>query len=126
MKVYEGRWYQKCNLDCIYGIYGAEAYREFKGALAENFAFIELLNAGFDNLFYWKSANTAEADFVAQHNGRIVPSEVKAGRNRARSLQEYRKKYAPEISVKTSIGNISGKEVKNIPLYMLWRLTDYI
>jgi len=105
---------------------GVETYREFKGALAENFALTELLNADFDQPFYWRSANTAEVDFVAQHNGRIVPIEVKAGRNRARSLAEYRKKYAPDISVKTSIENISGKEVKNVPLYMLWRLKDYI
>jgi predicted AAA+ superfamily ATPase len=105
---------------------GAETYREFKGALAENFALTELLNAGFDQPFYWRSANTAEVDFVAQHNGRIIPIEVKAGRNRARSLAEYRKRYAPEISIKTSLENISGKEVKNVPLYMLWRLKELI
>lgn len=102
-----------------------DAYREFKGALAENYALTEMLNLDFDQLFYWKSANTAEVDFVTQYNGLIVPVDVKAGRNRARSLMEYRKKYAPEISIKTSLENISGKEVKNIPLYMLWRLKEY-
>ena len=105
---------------------GVENYREFKGALAENFALTELLNAGLDQPFYWKSANTAEVDFVVQHNGSAVPVEVKAGRNRARSLAEYRKRYTPGISIKTSIENISGKEVKNIPLYLLWRLKDYL
>jgi predicted AAA+ superfamily ATPase len=105
---------------------GAEAFREFKGVLAENFALTELLNADFDQPFYWRSANTAEVDFVARHEGRIVPIEVKAGRNRARSLAEYRKKFAPEISIKASTENISGKEVKNIPLYMLWRLKKYL
>jgi predicted AAA+ superfamily ATPase len=105
---------------------GADTYREFKGALAENFALTELLNAGFDQPFYWRSANTAEVDFVAQHNGRIVPIEVKAGRNRARSLAEYRKRFAPEISIKTSLENVGGKEIKNVPLYMLWRLKAYL
>ena len=105
---------------------GPETYREFKGALTENLALTELLNAGFDMPFYWKSVNTAEGDFVAQFNGRIVPIEVKAGRNRARSLAEYRKKYSPEISVKTSLENVGGKEVKSIPLYMLWRLKSYL
>ena len=105
---------------------GPETYREFKGALTENFALTEMLNAELDLPFYWKSANTAEVDFVAQYNGRIIPIEVKAGRNRARSLAEYRKKYSPEIAVKTSLENISGKEVKNIPLYMLWRLKSYL
>ena len=105
---------------------GQDSYREFKGALTENFALTEILNAGLEQPFYWRSSNTAEVDFIVQHNARIIPVEVKAGRNRARSLAEYRKKYAPEISVKTSPENISGKEVKNIPLYMLWRLKDYL
>ena len=105
---------------------GPETYREFKGALTENFALTELLNADFDMPFYWKSGNTAEVDFVAQHNGRIIPIEVKAGQNRARSLAEYRKKYSPEIAIKVSLENISGKEIKNIPLYMLWRLKAYL
>lgn len=105
---------------------GPGIYMEFKGALTENFALTELLNAGLDLPFYWKSANTAEVDFVGQHNGRIVPIEVKAGRNRARSLAEYRKKYSPEIAVKASLENVSGKEVKSVPLYMLWRLKSYL
>ncbi len=104
----------------------AGLYREFKGALTENFALTELLNADFDPPFYWKSNNTAEVDFIIQSSARIVPIEVKAGRNRARSLAEYRKKYAPEISVKTSLENVSGKEIKNIPLYMLWHLKTYL
>lgn len=105
---------------------GPETYREFKGALTENLALTELLNADFDMPFYWKSVNTAEVDFVAQFNGHIVPIEVKAGRNRARSLAEYRKKYSPAISVKTSLENVCGKEVKSVPLYMLWRLKSYL
>lgn len=105
---------------------GPETYREFKGALAENFALTELLNADFEMPFYWKSGNTAEVDFVAQNNGRITPIEVKAGRNRSRSLAEYRKKYSPEISIKTSLENIGGKGVMTIPLYMLWRLKAYL
>lgn len=105
---------------------GPETYREFKGALTENFALTELLNAELDLPFYWRSSNTAEVDFVAQFNGRIVPVEVKAGRNRARSLAEYRKKYAPGISIKTSLEDLGGKEVKSIPLYMLWRLKAYL
>lgn len=107
-------------------LHGHDAYREFKGVLSENFALTELLNAGFEQIFYWKSANIAEIDFVVQFNERIVPIEIKAGSNRARSLAEYRKKYAPEISIKSSLENVSGKEVKNIPLYMFWRLKDYL
>ncbi len=111
--------------DVIYQ--GTDTYREFKGALAENYVLTELLNTCGTVPFYWKSGNTAEVDFVAQFNTRIVPIEVKSGRNnKSRSLAEYRMKYSPEISVKTSLENLSGREIKNIPLYMLWKLKDYI
>lgn len=106
--------------------HGPESYREFRGVLAENFALTELLHAEPEPPFYWRSGNTAEVDFVAQLGGRIVPIEVKAGRNRARSLAEYRKKYSPERAVITSLENVSGKEVKKIPLYLLWRVKDYL
>ena len=99
-----------------------EIYKEFKGALAENFVLTELLNAGGDSPFYWKSNNTAELDFVTQCGARIVPIEVKSGRNnKSRSLAEYRKRYSPELAVTTSLDNFSGEGVRNIPLYMLWK-----
>jgi predicted AAA+ superfamily ATPase len=105
----------------------APVYREFKGAMAENFVLTELLNAGEPHPFYWKSNNMAEVDFIVQFNGRVVPVEVKAGhKNRSRSLTEYRKRYAPEVAVRTSLDNVSGGKVKDIPLYMLWRIKDYL
>ena len=39
---------------------------------------------------------------------------------KARSLAEYRKKYAPPVSVKTSmLDEVSGNEVRLIPLYLI-------
>ena len=51
----------------------------------------------------------------------IVPIEVKSEKNvKARSLAEYRKKYKPAVSVKTSMRiETTGKEVLNIPLYLI-------
>ena len=115
----------RLSADAIYQ--GPETYKEFKGALAENFALTELLNAGGDMPFYWKSRNMAEVDFVTQWNNRIVPIEVKSGTNRtARSLAEYRKRFSPEISVKVSLGNLETGIVMNIPLYLIWKIGDYI
>ena len=50
-----------------------------------------------------------------------MPIEVKSERNvKARSLAEYRKKYAPKYSVKTSMkSETNGEEVLNIPLYLI-------
>jgi hypothetical protein len=99
-------------------------YREFKGALTENYALCELVNLYTDAPFYWKSGNTAEVDFIIQNDMDIVPIEVKSERNeRARSLSEYRKRYKPQVSVVTSMKDAGGN---HIPLYMLWQLKKYI
>ena len=72
--------------------------------------------------------NSYELDFVIQCGKEIVPIEVKSEKNvKARSLAEYRKKYAPSISVKTSMLNeLSGNEVLNIPLYLISALKRLI
>lgn len=101
------------------------AYREFKGSMTENYVLCELLCSGTDAAYYWSSGNTAEVDFVVQSGGHIVPIEVKSEKNvRARSLAEYRKKYEPQLSVKTSMrSEINGDEIRNIPLYLMSRMT---
>ena len=74
-----------------------------------------------EKAYYWVSGNSAEVDFIIQCGNHIVPIEVKAENNvRARSLAEYRKKYAPPVSVKTSmLDDVSGSEVRLIPLYLI-------
>lgn len=104
------------------------SYREFKGSLAENYVLCELVKSVDETLYYWSSGNTAEVDFVLQAGSEIVPIEVKSERNvKARSLAEYRKKYAPRYSVKTSMKNeVNGDEVLNIPLYLISGLERFI
>lgn len=102
-------------------------YKEFKGALTENYVLTELVNRTESLPFFWKSKNKAEIDFLLQDKMDIIPIEVKSERNvRARSLSEYRKLYEPRISVVTSMNPLSGDKVKNIPLYLLWLLDKYI
>ena len=103
-------------------------YTEFKGSMTENYVLCELLKHIDDIAYYWTSGNTAEVDFVVQCGKEIVPIEVKSEKNiKARSLAEYRKKYAPNVSVKTSMLNeLSGNEVLNIPLYLISALKKLI
>jgi predicted AAA+ superfamily ATPase len=102
----------------------SETYKEFKGALTENYVLTELVNIYNSAPFYWKSNNIAEVDFVIQNNMDIVPIEVKSEYNvRSKSLIEYCKKYSPRKAVKTSMRNFYGNEV---PLYMLWKLKTYL
>lgn len=81
-----------------------------------------------NNSYYWSSGNTAEVDFVLQCGAEIVPVEVKSERNvKARSLAEYRKKYAPKYAVKTSMkSDTNGTEILNIPLYMISRMRAFM
>jgi uncharacterized protein len=103
-------------------------YKEFKGALVENYVLNELVDLLDTVPFYWKSNNTAEVDFVAQFGVKVVPIEVKAGTNvKARSLSIYREKYQPELSVKASMVGLHFNDgLLQIPLYMLWRLKALI
>jgi hypothetical protein len=105
----------------------SDTYKEFKGALTENFVLNELLNLNGETPFYWKSDNIAEVDFIVQNEMDIIPIEVKSERNdKAKSLAQYRKKYNPRISVITSMNNVSGNEVKSIPLYLIWKMNKYV
>lgn len=105
----------------------SEIFKEFKGALTENYALNELIYISGDVPYYWKSDNSAEVDFVIQFKTDIIPIEVKSERNvKARSLAEYIKKYNPKVAIKTSMKNISGDEVKNIPLYLIWNIYKLI
>jgi predicted AAA+ superfamily ATPase len=111
-----------------------DIYKEFKGALTENYALTELINLYNEIPFFWRSANTAEVDFIVQHKIDIVPVEVKSERNiKAKSLAEYRKQYEPAKAVKTSLSaamNVAVDEkqgaVLNAPLYMLWKLKSLL
>ena len=96
--------------------------------MTENYVLGELVKNVNDTPYYWVSGNTAEVDFIIQTGANIVPIEVKSEKNvKARSLAEYRKKYQPKYAVKTSMKNdINGKEVLNIPLYLISSLDSFL
>ena len=69
--------------------------------------------------YYTNDRGSCEIDFVIDTGARIVPVEVKAEVNlRAKSLKIYREKYAPEISVRTSMADYKREDwLVNLPLY---------
>jgi len=107
------------------------AYREFKGAMAENFVASELKTMygkrKDKSLYYWTAEGSAKAevDFIVQDDSKyIIPIEVKAGTaKRARSITQYCKRYNPEKSVLTSLDEMT---TRIIPLYAFWRLKDWV
>ena len=107
----------------------APAYKEFKGAMAENFVACELKRMygkiKEKNLYYWASKGSAKAevDFVIQDDY-IIPIEVKAGTAKhARSLTQYCRKFNPEKSVLTSLDEMTSNV---LPLYAFWKFREWI
>lgn len=101
-------------------------YREFKGAMAENYVCCELKRAYENNIYYWtaQGSGRAEVDFIVQDDADIIPIEVKAGTiSHARSLGEYCKKYSPHKSVLTSLDSDKGNV---LPLYAFWNFRAWI
>ena len=92
-----------------------------KGAMTENYVMQELTANGLEP-YYWGSNGKAEVDFVVQIGDKVVPIEVKAADNvKAKSLQEFVKKYSPEYSVRISTKNFGfDNGIKNVPLYAVW------
>ena len=104
----------------------SDNFREFKGAMAENFVCCELKNIYEEELYYWtaEGSGKAEVDFVLQDGSHIIPVEVKADTaSHARSLGQYRKRFNPEKHILTSMD--SGKK-NTLPLYAFWRLKDWL
>jgi predicted AAA+ superfamily ATPase len=101
-------------------------YKEFKGALAENFICCEIKRLYGENIYYWtaEGSGRAEVDFIVQDDADIIPIEVKAGTaSQARSLRQYCEKFSPTISVLTSLDHGKGHI---LPLYAFWKLKEWI
>lgn len=54
--------------------------------------------------YYWKSAGTAEIDFLIESDHEIYPLEVKSGENRKKkSVLVYRQKYDSSFLYRTTM-----------------------
>lgn len=111
------------NLSAKTIIYGDEIFREFRGALIENYVVQELIRQEYGT-FYWSSAGQAEVDFIVQHEDKIYPLEVKAGISlKKKSLLIYAQKYNPSLMIRTSPLNLKlNGRLLNCPLYLLGNL----
>ena len=103
----------------------------YKGSLAENYVLNELLTQG-EQVFFWRSGNTAEIDILLESDGRIVPMEVKSADNtRAKSYQQFCRRYASEVGYKISMKNIGENRIEQtrtvcLPLYLVWNWKRYL
>lgn len=117
----------KVSFDTI--LEGTGHYVRYKGAFTENYVLNELRSLG-KQLFFWRSGNTAEVDFIYEDEGEFIPVEVKSADNtQAKSYKQFCKKYQPKKGVKLSEKNIAKNVCEStvsysIPLYLAWN-EDY-
>jgi predicted AAA+ superfamily ATPase len=102
---------------------GRDELALFKGGLTENYVCGQLRIKGIKS-YYWTSEYSAEVDFIAQLDSKIIPIEVKSASNaKAKSLDVYMRTYRPEYAVKLCGRNFGFENtIKTIPLYAAWLL----
>ena len=111
-------------LDTSVLLRGSEVFREFKGALAENFVLQELTALYESTPRYWSELNPPhEVDFLIQRKNEIFPIEVKADTNvRSPSLRKFKEKFpdASKLRIRISLSNLSlDDDLLNVPLFMV-------
>lgn len=115
-------------LGCMTGISqrtlleGNQLFVEFKGALTEQYVCQQLKTLEDIGVYYYTNERSScEVDFVLDTGERIIPVEVKAETNlKAKSLKVYREKFAPELSIRSSMADYKQEEgLVNLPLYAI-------
>lgn len=107
-------------LDARVILEGDKLFREFKGALTEQFVVQQLVGTGVGTPFYWTNdSGQAEVDFLFETQGVLHPLEVKAAENlQSKSLQVFHEKYTDVHCYRTSLSGYREEDwLTNIPLY---------
>lgn len=110
------------NLDILTLIEGNSVFKEFKGALTEQYVLQQLKNYENLSVYYWSAEKSeAEIDFMVQYGENVIPIEVKAEENlQAKSLKSYYQRYKPAVSIRTSMSDYRIDDwLTNLPLYAI-------
>jgi len=122
-------------LSCMAGLQkdilldGNALFKEFKGALTEQYVLQQLKTQKQLSVYYWANEkNTSEIDFLVSDGNLIVPVEVKAEINlQSKSLKAFRDKFSPTMSIRTAMTDYKKEEwLLNLPLYAIETLPQQI
>ena len=95
----------------------------YKGIIAENYVAEELTSKNY-KLYYWRSNNDYEIDFVMQTAKGIIPVEVKQGDiAKSKSLNSYIENFKPEYAIRISSKDFwynPKTKIKSVPLYAVF------
>ncbi|MBE0450956.1 MAG: ATP-binding protein [Clostridia bacterium] len=97
-------------------------FKEFKGALTEQFVLQQFKTSHKIETYYWTNdRGSAEVDFIVDTGELIIPIEVKAEANlKAKSLKSYYEKFSPSISVRTAMSDYKSEDwLLNLPLWAI-------
>ena len=106
---------------------GNDMFKEFKGALTEQYVLQQLKTSEDLQVYYWTNDRaSAEIDFLIDNGKEVIPMEVKAEVNlQAKSLKTYKEKYNPKLSVRTSMADYRQEGwLLNLPLYGIEIIKD--
>ena len=96
------------------------------GIFYETFVSTELVSRGFE-LFYWKGKRDSELEFVVNIGTRIIPIDVKKGKDKMSSLEEFRQHNKKDIAIKISsnqYGYDKQQKLLTVPFYYVPFLLD--
>ena len=122
---------RKANVNYRTILEGNDAFIHFKGALAENYIYTQLICMGITP-YFWRTRADAEIDFITDYEGQLIPIEVKSADNtRAKSLHLFCSRYEPGMAFKSSLKNVGdnmdGKtHIWSLPLYAFYRFKEYV
>ena len=108
---------------------GNELFKEFKGALTEQYVMQQLITSDELETYYWTNdRGNAEVDFLVDTGDKVVPVEVKAEENlRAKSLRTYYEKYIPKVSIRASMSDYKKEDwLLNLPLWAIETLNNEV
>lgn len=122
---------KKSNVNYRTILEGGSSYIHYKGALTESYIMTQLKCMGIES-YFWRTKADAEMDFISDHEGILIPIEVKSADNtKAKSLHLFCNRYNPKMAIKTSLKNVGDNmdgatHVWSIPLYSIFRLKEYV
>lgn len=99
---------------------GDTVFSEFKGAFSENYVLEQIKAVEGVNAYYFAKDNSQlEIDFLLQTDGRIIPTEVKAGDNvKSKSLQTFVQEHQGLKGLRFSMKPyVEQGWMENVPLY---------
>ena len=104
-------------------------FKEFKGALTEQYVLQQLKTVPGIEAYYWTNErNTSELDFLLDVGNAVVPLEVKAEISlQSKSLRAFVDKFNPSVSVRSSMADYKQEGwLLNLPLYAIGNILSCI